>query len=147
MSQIPELIHQFFQVSRTLTNTLNHLMTKYNLTHGQLAIIEYLLLKQSPTSLVEIANYLNVEKSTVTRAVKHLENNQFVELSPSEDSREKRIVIRTSNTAILSSIQQTKDQFEKMAFHNLSEEEITHTLQTLLKIWKNINGDEFETND
>lgn len=129
-----------------MTNTLNHLMANYNLTHGQLSIIDYLILKDEPSTLVEIAKYLKVEKSTVSRAVKHLDHLQLIEHSPSEDSREKRIIINSTNTTILAAIQQTKDQFEAMAFYNLSEEEINNTFQTLLKIGKNLDGDDLETN-
>lgn len=147
MSYRKELVHQFFQLSRTMTKDLNQRMASFNLTHGQLAIIEFLLKKGDSTSLVDIAKYLNVEKSTVTRAVKHLEENNYITHISSNDNRERRIVLSTSSEVIQSKVQQTKENFESTAFHNISEEELDITFHTLLKIINNINGDENTPND
>ena len=147
MSHRKELIHHFFQVSRTMTNDLNHHLATFKLTHGQLAILEYLLQKEEATSLVDIAKYLNVEKSTITRAVKHLETNHYIVHVPSKDHRERRIKLSEASHEILSSLQQTKDTFENTVFRNISDEELDITYQTLLKILNNLNGDEHALHD
>ena len=147
MSNLQELVHQFFQVSRTMTNDLNQRMAEYKLTHAQLAIVEYLLKKENSSSLVDIAKYLNVEKSTVTRAVNHLEKNNYILQVPSKDSREKRIILSDSSKGIQSTVQQTKEGFERAAFKDISNEELDVTFQTLLKIWNNLNGDVNKQND
>jgi MarR family transcriptional regulator, transcriptional regulator for hemolysin len=130
-----------------MTNDLNHRMTAFKLTHAQLAILEYLLQKEEATSLVDIAKYLNVEKSTITRVVKHLETNNYIVHVPSKDSRERRIMLSEASHEIQSSLQQTKDAFENTAFHNISDEELDITYQTLLKILNNLNGDENAPHD
>ncbi|MGE7603414.1 MarR family winged helix-turn-helix transcriptional regulator [Peribacillus sp. NPDC097675] len=147
MRNLQELVHQFFQVSRTMTNDLNQRMADYKLTHAQLAVIEYLLKKESSSSLVDIAKYLNVEKSTVTRAVGHLEKNNYIHQVPSIDSREKRISLSDTSHDIRSKVQQTKEDFESAAFKGISNEEVDVTFQTLLKIWNNLNGDVNKQND
>lgn len=138
--QLNDLVHQLFQTSRTMTNDLNHRMDSFQLTQAQLAVTEYLLKTDRSVSHVEIAKYLNVEKSSVTRAVKHLEKNDFVEHAPSNDSRERRIVLSKHATSIQKEIQQAKRTFEKNTFHDISEEDLEVTFRTLQKIMNNING-------
>lgn len=147
MSHRKELVHHFFQVARTMTNNLNQRMAEFKLTHAQLAIIEFLLKKENSSSLVDIAKYLNVEKSTVTRAVNQLIKNNYVLQVPSNDSRERRIVLSKTSYEIQSTVQQTKDDFENTAFNNISDEELDVTFQTLLKILNNLNGDEHKQHD
>ncbi len=147
MSHRKELVHHFFQVARTMTNNLNQRMAEFKLTHAQLAIIEFLLKKENSSSLVDIAKYLNVEKSTVTRAVNQLIKNNYVLQVPSNDSRERRIILSDTSYDIQSTVQQTKDAFENTAFNNISDEELDVTFQTLLKILNNLNGDEHKQHD
>ncbi len=135
-----DLVHQLFQTSRTMTKDLNHRMDSFQLTQAQLAVTEYLLKTEGSVSLVEIAKYLSIEKSSVTRAVKHLEKNDFVEHAPSNDSRERRIVLSKHATSIQKEIQQAKRTFEKNMFHDISEEDLEATFRTLQKIMNNING-------
>ena len=131
-------VHQFFQVSRAMTNNLDQRMAEYKLTHAQLAIIEYLVKKDDSSSLVDIAKYLNVEKSTITRTVKRLEKNNFIRQVPSNDNRERRIALSEFSNEIQSKLQQTKEAFESKAFKNISNEELDVTFQTLLKIFNNL---------
>ena len=142
MSNLQELVHQFFQVSRAMTSNLNQRMAAYKLTHAQLAVIEYLLKKEDSSSLVDIAKYLNVEKSTITRTVNRLEKNNFIRQVPSNDNRERRIALSDFSNEIQSKVQKTKEAFESKAFKNISNEELDVTFQTLLKIFNNLNGDE-----
>ena len=135
-------VHQFFQVSRAMTNTLDQRMAEYKLTHAQLAIIEYLVKKDDSSSLVDIAKYLNVEKSTITRTVNRLEKNNFIRQVPSNDNRERRIALSDFSNEVQSKVQQTKEAFESKAFKNISNEELDVAFQTLLKIFNNLNGDE-----
>lgn len=140
MDKKEKLVHQIFQSSRMMSHILNQRIATYDLTHAQLAIIEYLSLQ--PTSLVDIAKYLSVEKSTVTRAVKNLEKNGFVKHIPSQDNREKRIILSNYSLMIQDDIQLTKNKFESDAFKNIPSEELETTYQTLLKIMNNFTGAE-----
>lgn len=142
LNNLSEVVHQFFQTSRAMTTTINQRFTEYKLTQGQLAIVDYLLVKGESTTLVDIAKYLRVEKSTVTRAVNHLEKNNFVEHAPSVDQRERRIQLTEFSLSILTRVQLSKDAFEKTVFKNISDDELAITYQTLQKIITNLHGDE-----
>lgn len=142
-----EIVHQFFQVSRTMTNLLNQQLAEYDLTHAQLAIIDYLASKEASVSLVDIATYLHVEKSTVTRTVRHLEKSGFLKQVPSKDSREKRMVLSEKSIRMQEAIQLTKTSFEDVLFQSMSEEDLTNIYQTLLQLMNNLTGDDLQKND
>lgn len=142
-----KLIHQFFQVSRTMSLSLNQRLAQYKLTHAQLSILDYLLVQTQSISLVDIAKYLAVEKSTVTRTVKQLEQVGLVQHIPSADSREKRIVLSEQFRLLQADLQLTKTSFETDAFHGISPEELQRTYDTLLKIMNNFNGDDSEQHE
>lgn len=147
MNYSKELVHQFFQVSRAMTKHLNQRLNEFTVTHAQLAILDYLAETNEARSLVDIANYLNVEKSTISRSVKHLEKNGFIEHVTSADSRERRITFSAAFQSVQPMVKQTKESFETSVFHNISEEELLITYQTLLKIWNNLNGAEHPHHD
>jgi MarR family transcriptional regulator for hemolysin len=139
-----ELVHQIFQLSRAMTSHLNKELAEYNLTHAQFVIIQYLIRNTGSSSLVDIARYLNVEKSSVTRTVNRLEKSDYLEQVPSTDNREKRIKLDDSRKEVIHIVDQIEEQFERNAFKGISSEELDTTFQTLFKIMKNINkpGDE-----
>lgn len=103
-------------------------------------MLEYLRQHKPSSSLVDIAKYLSIEKSSVTRVVNHLEKNDFIERAPSIDSREKRIMLSERSVRAQDNIQKMKDGFESNTFQNISQAEIDVTCQTLLKMLNNING-------
>lgn len=147
MNNYNDVVHQLFQVSRAMTKDLNQRFAPLQLTHAQLAVIEYLLHTNHSSSLVDIAKYLSVEKSSVTRVVNHLEKNDYVERANSLDHRERRIQISDVGLAQQHVVQQTKDAFEAQTFQHISQEELDITVQTLLKMLKNINGVDPNTHD
>lgn len=147
MNNYNDIVHQLFQVSRAMTKDLNQRLAPLHLTQAQLAVIEYLLHTDRSSSLVEIAKYLSVEKSSITRVVNHLEKNHFVERADSVDHRERRIQISDAVLEKEKLVQQTKDAFEAQTFQHISQQELDITVQTLLKMLKNINGVDPNTHD
>ncbi|MBU3188267.1 MarR family transcriptional regulator [Clostridium bowmanii] len=85
-----EFLHQLLKLSRTVVSDLNTEIIQYNLHHSQWRIIRFLEIN-GPSTLVEIANYLSVEKSSVTRAVDRLKKSEFIEEMSGKDKRERRI--------------------------------------------------------
>lgn len=144
MSSPKELVHQIFQLSRTMTSHLNKEMAEYHLTHAQFVILQYLIKNTGSSSLVDIARYLNVEKSSVTRTVNRLEKSDYIEQMPSTDHREKRIKLDDSRKKVIPIVNRIEEQFESKAFKGISNEELDTTFQTLFKIMQNINKSEEE---
>ena len=58
--------------------------------HSQWSVIYYLHISETAT-LVEISNYFDVEKPTITRTVNRLEELGLIKQIPGKDKRERRI--------------------------------------------------------
>ena len=122
--------HHNLQFSRTFTKKLNEQLAKVDLFHSQWMIIYYLKEYGSAT-LVEISNYLDVEKPTVTRTVNRLEERKLIEQIPGKDKRERRIQLTDLGEETYLKARKAVDEFELQLIDGLSEEDWEATLRTL----------------
>ena len=122
--------HHNLQFSRTFTKKLNEHLAKVDLFHSQWMIIYYLKEYGSAT-LVEISNYLDVEKPTVTRTVNRLEERKLIEQIPGKDKRERRIQLTGLGEETYLKARKAVDEFEFQLIDGLSEEDWEATLRTL----------------
>lgn len=84
------LFQRFFSLHRPLISKLNELLGEYDLSYSLWQVILYLKNNQ-PSSLVDIANYYNIEKPSITRRVQRLEERLIVKTISGKDRREKII--------------------------------------------------------
>ncbi|MFJ7639643.1 MarR family winged helix-turn-helix transcriptional regulator [Peribacillus sp. NPDC097264] len=122
--------HHNLQFSRTFTKKLNEQLAKVDLFHSQWMIIYYLK-EYGSTTLVEISNYLDVEKPTVTRTVNRLEERKLIEQIPGKDKRERRIQLTDLGEKTYLKARKAVDEFELQLIDGLSEEDWEATLRTL----------------
>lgn len=122
--------HQYLQTARLFTKRLNDQLAQYDLYHSQWAIIYYLKNYRSST-LVDISNYLNVEKPTITRTVTRLQERKLIEQIPSENKREKRIQLTEAGEEIYTLCIQKVSEFEEKVMSGVSEDEIQMTMRVL----------------
>ncbi|MFE0506257.1 MarR family winged helix-turn-helix transcriptional regulator [Peribacillus butanolivorans] len=123
--------HQNLQFSRSFTKKLNEQLAKVNLFHSQWLIIYYLN-QYGCSTLVEISNYLDVEKPTVTRTVNRLEERKLIEQIPGKDKRERRIQLTESGERTYQEAKKVVEEFELQLMSGLAEEDRETTLRTLL---------------
>ncbi|MFB7637430.1 MarR family winged helix-turn-helix transcriptional regulator [Peribacillus butanolivorans] len=123
--------HQNLQFSRSFTKKLNEQLAKVNLFHSQWLIIYYLN-EYGCSTLVEISNYLDVEKPTVTRTVNRLEERKLIEQIPGKDKRERRIQLTESGERTYQEAKKVVEEFELQLMSGLAEEDRETTLRTLL---------------
>lgn len=131
------IFHQNVQMSRSFVAKLNEQIAEYNLYHSQWVII-YFLKNFGESTLVNIANYLKLEKSSVTRAVCRLEKHNLVKAVQGKDKREKIIQLTDLGESIYTSCRQIIDEFEEKILNGISEKEQRVFFQILCKITKNI---------
>lgn len=122
--------HHNLQFSRTFTKKLNEQLAKVDLFHSQWMIIYYLKQYGSST-LVEISNYLDVEKPTVTRTVNRLEERKLIEQIPGKDKRERRIQLTDLGEKTYLKARKAVEEFELQLLEGLPEEDREATLRTL----------------
>ncbi|MFI8491634.1 MarR family winged helix-turn-helix transcriptional regulator [Peribacillus butanolivorans] len=123
--------HHNLQFSRSFTKKLNEQLAKVNLFHSQWLIIYYLN-QYGCSTLVEISNYLDVEKPTVTRTVNRLEERKLIEQIPGKDKRERRIQLTESGERTYQEAKKVVEEFELQLMSGLAEEDRETTLRTLL---------------
>ncbi|MFJ7744943.1 MarR family winged helix-turn-helix transcriptional regulator [Peribacillus sp. NPDC097295] len=122
--------HHNLQFSRTFTKKLNEQLAKVDLFHSQWMIIFYLKQYGSST-MVEISNYLDVEKPTVTRTVNRLEERKLIEQIPGKDKRERRIQLTDSGEKTYLKARKAVEEFELHLMDGLPEEDRIAMLRTL----------------
>ncbi len=129
--------HQYLQTSRLFIKRLNDELAQYNLYHSQWAIIYYLKNHRFST-LVDISNYLNVEKPTITRTVTRLQERELIEQIPSDNKREKRIQLTKAGEEIYALCIQKVSEFEVKVMSGVSEDEIQMTMKVLSSMQKQL---------
>ena len=135
-----DFFHHFLQVSRTFTKKLNEQLSKINMYHSQWSVIYYLHMSKTAT-LVEISNYFDVEKPTITRTVNRLEELGLIEQIPGKNKRERRIQLTDAGVQKYIEGQKIVDEFEYNIMNDIPEADREKTRQTLLQLQKNIKGD------
>ncbi|MGM9971868.1 MAG: MarR family winged helix-turn-helix transcriptional regulator [Anaeroplasmataceae bacterium] len=107
-----------------------------NLNNNEFELVRYTTKHNEGLSLKDIASYLNVDKALVTRMVKKLASENYIEvLSDSTDLRKK--IIKPLNLAY--SIKETEKN-EEIEFYNaifkvLTKEELDHLDELIYKVY------------
>ncbi|MEB4595631.1 MarR family winged helix-turn-helix transcriptional regulator [Bacillus amyloliquefaciens] len=106
------LIHQINQCARLITKKANERLEPFSLYSSQWSIL-YCLKTIGPMTQKEIWSYLNVEAPTVTRTIKRLEENGWIQREQGEDKREKLVVLTKEAELKYDSINQEMLKFEE----------------------------------
>jgi MarR family transcriptional regulator, transcriptional regulator for hemolysin len=122
---------------RPFINKLNDYLAKHQLYSAQWAVLN-LLDKEGAHTLVEISNYLNVEKPTVTRIFQRLMELGYIESIPGKDKREKKIQLTELGKKVCTEIQVTIEEFQKDALRGISEAEQLEVSRILAKVRGNL---------
>ncbi len=128
---------QLTQLYRPFESKLNVELGKHQLYRAQWSILYYIVNFGSPT-LVEISNYLGVEKPTVTRTINRLEELGYVENIPGKDKREKRMQLTDLGKKVYLEVRETVDEFEKELIEGVSEKELLLAIQIMKTIRNNL---------
>ena len=132
-----EFFHHYLQVSRSFTKKLNEQLSQINMYHAQWTVIYYLH-NSGTATLVEISNYFNVEKPTITRTVNRLEELGYVEQITGKDKRERRIQLTDLGVHRYEEGKKIVDEFEQNLMKDITEADREHTRQTVLQLQKNL---------
>lgn len=123
---------------RPFESRLNVLLSKHQIQRAQWTILFYLV-HIGPSTLVELANYLGVEKPTTTRTINRLEELGYVEQVPTKDKREKRMQITEHGIAVYTEVRVTIDKFEQDILKGISEKEQLEAIRIMDEIRNNLH--------
>lgn len=130
---IEKFFHQQLQFARSFKKKLNEQLADTGLFHSQWLVL-YCINKEQTVTLVEISNYLDVEKPTVSRTVKRLEEQGLVEMIPSEDKREKRMQLSVIGQKKYEKAREIVTRFEAGLMDEVSDTDVKTTLDTMQKL-------------
>ncbi|MGE7090505.1 MarR family winged helix-turn-helix transcriptional regulator [Lysinibacillus sp. NPDC048646] len=123
---------------RPFINQINVQLEKYQLYSSQWAVLR-LLMDKGPHSLVEIANYMFIEKPSVTRLVQKLVELGYVETVAGKDKREKLVQLTAFGENTVQEIQAHLKPFLEKALAGVPMQNIEIATQVLAKICANIH--------
>jgi MarR family transcriptional regulator, transcriptional regulator for hemolysin len=137
VKKLEGFFQRYLSLYRPLITKLNDLMSTYELSYSLWQVIFYIK-NHGPSTLVDISNYYQVEKPTITRRVHRLEELEIVKQIPGKDRREKIIQLTESGEQIYMECRKKITDLEHSMMDGINQEEQITTFNTLPKIKKNI---------
>ncbi len=128
---------RFISLYRPIINELNNLLGEYDLSYSLWQVI-YFIKNNGPSALVDISNYYNVEKPTITRRVQRLEEMNIVQVVPGKDKREKLVHITSTGEEIYQSCREKITELENTVMEGIPLDAQVTVFETLPQIKKNI---------
>ena len=114
-------------------NSINH--SKLYLNNTEFEMIRYLS-KKEQLSLVDLANYLNVDKALVTRMCKQLVKLGYIEIFNDENDKRKKILIATEKAKLIKQEYALEEEnFYNACIKVLSKEEQEQFSNLLEKVY------------
>ncbi|MEB2299131.1 MarR family transcriptional regulator [Lysinibacillus xylanilyticus] len=133
-----EFFNQYRLMYRPFINLVNVQLGKYQLYSSQWALLR-LLKDKGPHSFVDIANFMFIEKPSVTRLVQKLVELGYVETVAGRDKREKLVQLTANGEEIVQEIQAHLKPTMEQALAGVSERDIEIATQVIANICANIN--------
>jgi len=134
------IFQRFFSLYRPLVSKLNELLGQYDLSYSLWQVIFYLK-TNGPSSLVDIANYYNIEKPSITRRVYRLEEKLIVRAISSKDKREKIIELTEKGEELYKVCRKRITELEHNVMKGITENEQKIAFETLPKMEENITNE------
>ncbi|WP_155590726.1 MarR family winged helix-turn-helix transcriptional regulator [Lysinibacillus cavernae] len=133
-----EFFNQYRLMYRPFINQLNVQLEPYQLYSSQWAVLR-LLKDKGPHSFVDIANFMSIEKPSVTKLVHKLVELGYVETMAGKDKREKLVHLSTYGEELVQEIKAHLSPFFEEALAGVSKQDIEIATQVLARICMNIN--------
>nr|WP_295970872.1 MarR family transcriptional regulator [uncultured Bacillus sp.] len=127
---LQSFFHHHLQFSRFFTKKLNEKLAGIGLYHSQWLIV-YFLMQFGPSTLIEISQYLNVEKPTISRTADRLENSGLIEKVPSSDKRERRIQLSHKGEQVYHKAKLIVEGFEDNLLEGVSKGDMETAFRTI----------------
>jgi len=133
-----EFFNQYRLMYRPFINQLNVQLEPYQLYSSQWAVLRFLKDK-GPHSFVDIANFMSIEKPSVTKLVHKLVELGYVETVAGKDKREKLVHLSTYGEELVQEIKSQLRPFFEQALAGVPQQDIEIATQVLARICMNIN--------
>ena len=133
-----EFFNQYRLMYRPFINKLNVQLEPYQLYSSQWAVLRFLKDK-GPHSFVDIANFMSIEKPSVTKLVHKLLELGYVETMAGKDKREKLVHLSAHGEELVQEIKAHLKPFFEHALAGVPQRDIEIATQVFERIYMNIN--------
>ncbi|MFS0672149.1 MarR family winged helix-turn-helix transcriptional regulator [Ornithinibacillus sp. 179-J 7C1 HS] len=128
-----KLIHLLNQQVRYINKNLNERIQDHDLYNAQWSIL-YFLHENGAKTQTEITNYFHVNAPTITRTVKRMEENGWINRVVGQDRRHQYIELSHDAKEKYKEIEKVVSEHEEEMLSNLSREEKELLLSLLQKL-------------
>jgi len=133
-----DFFNQYRLMYRPFINQVNVQLERYQLYSSQWAVLR-LLMDKGPHTFIDIANFMSIEKPSVTRLVQKLVELGYVETVAGRDKREKLVQLSAHGEELVYEIKAHLKPFFEQALVGVPKQDIEIATQVLAKICANIN--------
>lgn len=136
-----EILRDIGEISRALDSIANIEFKELSLTRGQYLYLVRIV--ENPGIIQDkLSEAIKVDRTTTARAIKKLEDNDFIDKKPDEQNKKiKRLFPTKKGTAAATYILRENDYSNNKALTGLGKEEAEQLSHLLQKVKKNIEGD------
>ncbi|WP_077605055.1 MarR family winged helix-turn-helix transcriptional regulator [Oceanobacillus sojae] len=136
-----EILREIGMIARALDSISNIEFKEYDLTKGQYLYLVRIC--ENPGIIQEkLAEMIKVDRTTAARAIKKLEENNFIQKTADADNRKiKRLLPTEKGERIYPMIKKENDYSNQVALEGLTEKEAEKLVHLLEKVRKNIEVD------
>ncbi|MCT1905012.1 MarR family winged helix-turn-helix transcriptional regulator [Oceanobacillus sojae] len=136
-----EILREIGMIARALDSISNIEFKEYDLTKGQYLYLVRIC--ENPGIIQEkLAEIIKVDRTTAARAIKKLEENNFIQKTADADNRKiKRLLPTEKGERIYPMIKKENDYSNQVALEGLTEKEAEKLVHLLEKVRKNIEVD------
>lgn len=133
-------------IYRNSQSIINKKLEDYDIGSGQHDFL-YVISNNEGITQKELSNLLNIGKATTAKVVKKSIKNGYIKREKNmEDKRFYRIYLTDKGKQIVPIINSTFEEMIEIYANGFSEEEYTHIIKALKKIFKNIYNVKNEIN-
>ena len=136
-----EILREIGMIARSLDSIANIEFKECNLTKGQYLYV--IRIYENPGIIQEeLSDMIKVDKTTISRAVKNLEKDGFIEKkSDKENKKIKRLYVSEKGEEVYDFIRRENDYSNEIALKGLSKSEAEEIQKLLIKVRKNVEKD------
>ncbi|NHB57461.1 MarR family transcriptional regulator [Acinetobacter sp. 194] len=121
--------------ARLLSDELNHVLIPFQLNYSLWQVI-YVLNEKTECTSIELAQYLNVSKPSITKRIQVLEQLNVIEHVHTEDKRQKMLRLNTEGLQLYQQCSATIDDYESGLLQDINTHDLDVSLQTLTELMK-----------
>lgn len=127
-----------YRTRKLLERYLEPVALKHDLSMTEIWVLFYLCHPHSVTTRKELANFIDISKSSLSRALKKLTLKNLIMIEDSRSPRQLLITLLSAADTILADLSVVQNDFDQTRFSEFTEEELIQYAQLSDKIKDNI---------